>query len=144
MTETLAHRYSSESTQWELSNKYLHDRVKIIFIILCILVHWPKVINLSIRRVNNKLPIWEAIHPTLKAFGKKASIWHMLNLAKIMLMLSGIFTVVALPSLLPHFSCWAAGGGRREGGRARRMWQSNQGGRILIQCCNRLDTMYYI
>ena len=27
MTETLAHRYLSESTQPELSNEYLHDRV---------------------------------------------------------------------------------------------------------------------
>ena len=26
MTETLAHGYSSESTQWELSNEYQHDR----------------------------------------------------------------------------------------------------------------------
>ena len=27
MTETLARRYSSESSQWELSNEYQHDRV---------------------------------------------------------------------------------------------------------------------
>ena len=27
MTETLANGYSSESTQWELSNEYQHDRV---------------------------------------------------------------------------------------------------------------------
>ena len=27
MTETLAYEYSSESTQWELSNEYQHDRV---------------------------------------------------------------------------------------------------------------------
>ena len=27
MIETLAHVYSSESTQWELSNEYQHDRV---------------------------------------------------------------------------------------------------------------------
>ena len=31
MTETLAYRYSSESTQQELSNEYQHDRVKINF-----------------------------------------------------------------------------------------------------------------
>ena len=27
MTETLANGYTSESTQWKLSNKYQHDRV---------------------------------------------------------------------------------------------------------------------
>ena len=27
MTETLTHGYSSESSQWELSNEYQHDRV---------------------------------------------------------------------------------------------------------------------
>ena len=27
ITETLANGYSSESTQWELSNEYQHDRV---------------------------------------------------------------------------------------------------------------------
>ena len=27
MTLTLAHGYSTESTQWELSNEYQHDRV---------------------------------------------------------------------------------------------------------------------
>ena len=43
MTETLANRYSSESTQRELYNKYQHNRVKIIFIIFCFLVHWTKV-----------------------------------------------------------------------------------------------------
>ena len=31
MTETLAHGYSSESTQPELSNEYQHDRVKMVF-----------------------------------------------------------------------------------------------------------------
>ena len=29
MTETLAHGYSSERTQQELSNEYQHDKVKI-------------------------------------------------------------------------------------------------------------------
>ena len=29
MTETLAHGYSSESTQQELSNEYQHDRVNL-------------------------------------------------------------------------------------------------------------------
>ena len=37
MTETLANGYSSESTQWELSNEYQHDRVLMIFKNLCTL-----------------------------------------------------------------------------------------------------------
>ena len=43
VTETMANGYSSESTQRELSNKYQHDRVKIMSIIFCFLVHWTKV-----------------------------------------------------------------------------------------------------
>ena len=43
MTETLANGYSSESTQRELSNEYQHDRVKMIFKNLCILVVLTKV-----------------------------------------------------------------------------------------------------
>ena len=31
MTETLAHEYSSESPQQELSNEYQHDRVLMVF-----------------------------------------------------------------------------------------------------------------
>ena len=31
MSETLAHGYSSESTQGELSNEYQHHRVKMVF-----------------------------------------------------------------------------------------------------------------
>ena len=38
MTETLAHGYSSESTQRELSNEYQHDRVLIVFKKICVLV----------------------------------------------------------------------------------------------------------
>ena len=38
-TETLAHGHQSESTQRELSNKYQHDRVKMVFKNLCILVN---------------------------------------------------------------------------------------------------------
>ena len=30
MSETLAYRYSSERTEWELSNEYQNDRVKMI------------------------------------------------------------------------------------------------------------------
>ena len=43
MTKTLAHGYSFESTQWELSNEYQYDRVKMLFNRLCVLVLWTKV-----------------------------------------------------------------------------------------------------
>ena len=43
MTETLANGYSSESTQWELSNEYQHDRVWMVIQNLGILVLWMKV-----------------------------------------------------------------------------------------------------
>ena len=42
MIETLAHGYSFESTQRELSNEYQHDSVKMVFKNLCILVLWTK------------------------------------------------------------------------------------------------------
>ena len=38
MTETQSHRYSSESTQRELSNEYQHDRVKMVFKNCCALI----------------------------------------------------------------------------------------------------------
>ena len=43
MTETLAHGYSSESTQQELSNEYQHDRVSMVSKNLCNHVLWAKV-----------------------------------------------------------------------------------------------------
>ena len=43
MTETLLHVYSYESTQWELSNEYQLDRVKMVFKKCCILVLLVKV-----------------------------------------------------------------------------------------------------
>ena len=43
MTETLAHRYSSESAQRDLSNEYQHDKVEIVFKSICILVLLTKV-----------------------------------------------------------------------------------------------------
>ena len=43
MTETMAHGYSSESTQYELSNENQHDRVKMVYKNLSILVLWIKV-----------------------------------------------------------------------------------------------------
>ena len=43
MTETLEHGYSSESTRREVSNKYQHDKVLIVFKNLCVIVLWTKV-----------------------------------------------------------------------------------------------------
>ena len=43
MIETLAHGYSTESAQRELSNEYQHDRVLMVFKNLRILVLWTKV-----------------------------------------------------------------------------------------------------
>ena len=42
-TETLAHGYSVESTQREISNNYEHDRFKMVIRNLCIPVIWTKV-----------------------------------------------------------------------------------------------------
>ena len=44
MTETLANVYSSENTQWMLSNEYQHDRVSMIFKILWFFVPEKKVV----------------------------------------------------------------------------------------------------
>ena len=46
-TENLAHGYSSESTQQELSNEYLHDLVKMVFKNIFVLVFWTKVVLAS-------------------------------------------------------------------------------------------------
>ena len=43
MTETLAHGYSSESTQQGLSNENQYDRVKVVFKNRCVVVLWTKV-----------------------------------------------------------------------------------------------------
>ena len=43
MVETLARGYSSESIKQELHNEYQHDRVKMVFIIICVLLLWTKV-----------------------------------------------------------------------------------------------------
>ena len=43
MTETLANGYSYEVTQREPSNEYQHDRVKMVFKNLCVLVLLEKV-----------------------------------------------------------------------------------------------------
>ena len=40
MTETLAYGYSSERTQFALSNEYQYDSVWMVFKNLCILVLW--------------------------------------------------------------------------------------------------------
>ena len=43
MTETLTHGYLYESTQRELSNEYQHDRLKMDFKNVCVLVLRTKV-----------------------------------------------------------------------------------------------------
>ena len=43
MTETLANGYSFERIHRELSNKYQHDRVKMVFKKHCVLVLWATV-----------------------------------------------------------------------------------------------------
>ena len=55
MTETLANGYSSESTQRELSNENQHDRVKLVFTNLCILVVLTKV-ALALEGLSNQCP----------------------------------------------------------------------------------------
>ena len=42
--ETLAHGYSSDSTQRELSNEYQHGKVWMVLKSLCVLVLWMKII----------------------------------------------------------------------------------------------------
>ena len=49
MTETLANGYSIESTLRELFNEYRHDRIKMVFIYVSLLVHWEKVAPASER-----------------------------------------------------------------------------------------------
>ena len=53
MTETLAHGYSSESSQPEPSNEYQHDRVKMFFKNLCFLLIWTKVAS-SLKGLNGR------------------------------------------------------------------------------------------
>ena len=60
MIETLTNGYSSDNAQEELSNKYQHGRVQMVFKSLCILVHWTKVAsalegltNLHLKCTNN-------------------------------------------------------------------------------------------
>ena len=55
MNETMAHGYSSESTQSELSNEYQHDRVKLVFKNTCVLVLWTKVVK-TINEENGSSP----------------------------------------------------------------------------------------
>ena len=43
VTEPLVHRYSSQSSQGELSKEYHHNRVWMVFENLCVLVLWREV-----------------------------------------------------------------------------------------------------
>ena len=51
MTETLAHGYSSESSQRELSNEYQREQVSMVFEDICVLVIWTKVTTVLIGSV---------------------------------------------------------------------------------------------
>ena len=51
MIDTLAHGYSSENTQLELSNEYQHGRVLMVLKNLCILVLWSKVASSALERI---------------------------------------------------------------------------------------------
>ena len=62
MTKTLAHGYSSESTQWKLSNEYYNDRVLKKF---CVLVPLTKVASASkglIIMEVNRCTLWSKQH----------------------------------------------------------------------------------
>ena len=65
MTETIANGYSSESTHQELSNKYLHDRVKMVFTNLCILLLWTRVAS-ALEVLKSWLSLVEQNRPALK------------------------------------------------------------------------------
>ena len=60
MTEILAHGYSSDSTQQEISYEYPHDLIMMTFINLWHSCALDKS-NLSIRRVNNSSEIFSNI-----------------------------------------------------------------------------------
>ena len=64
MTKTLANGYSSESTQWELSNVYQHDRVSMFFKNNCIFVLWTKVASAleGIREYKHPVKAFPFIH----------------------------------------------------------------------------------
>ena len=49
LSETLAHGYSSESSQWELSNEYQHDRAWMVFKNICVLMCFGRKLNSSVR-----------------------------------------------------------------------------------------------
>ena len=86
MTETLSHGYSSESTRWELSNEYQHDRVQMA-------------------------PLWANVASALKGLiirCKNAEIWlkswhfatHLIVLSKNILMSTNVKAHLTGPQLL--------------------------------------------
>ena len=66
MTETLAHGYSSESTLQELSNKYQHNRVELVFKYLCVLVLWTKVSS-ALEGLSNRTGFCLSVCPAASA-----------------------------------------------------------------------------
>ena len=51
MIDTLAHGYSSENTQLELSHEYQHGRVLMVLKNLCMLVLGSKVASAALERI---------------------------------------------------------------------------------------------
>ena len=75
MTETLANGYSSEGTQRELSNEYQHDRIKMVFENICVLVFWTKVASalegLMVKYGKNVV-INKILNPLMLKYGKNS------------------------------------------------------------------------
>ena len=60
-TETLTYGYSCESTQWELSNEYQHDRVWLVFRNIGVNVLWTKVASALEGLNHNSHPFMPAV-----------------------------------------------------------------------------------
>ena len=60
----MAHWYSSESTQQELSNEYQHDKGSMVFKCLSVLVLWKKVASAleGLNQISNTFAMQCSIH----------------------------------------------------------------------------------
>ena len=113
MIDTMANGYSSEGTQRELSNEYPNDRVKKIFMILFVLVHWKKVTSalkeLMPYTLQERMFYWINIHTNefcLSKYTKKLLIvysfgWLSIWSPKI---LNGIINILVLTCTFCHFT----------------------------------------
>ena len=63
MTETMAHGYSSERSQRELSNENQHGRVEIVFKILNVLVLWTNVAS-ALEGLRGVCQTWASVSAT--------------------------------------------------------------------------------